>query len=303
MDKKGFEFSFSWLFAIIVGAVIIFIAIYFTTGVIKTNQYQAGTQTAVELENLLNPVETNLEEGKLIKINFGDETRIYNDCRNIGDFGNQVISTSTRSRIGEEWPGPGGRITSKNKYVFSEDIVQGREVYVFAKPFEMPYKVADILMIYTGNYCFVNPPGSIEDEVSDLSLPGINVTGSKTGCPEGSKVVCFFSDNCDINVGESGARDVYLNDGLIYAEIFSDDDLYECQLQRLMKRGANLAEVYADKADYLEFQGCGTRLSGSLREFSRLLRDDYESSSDLRAVELKSEALEDKNELLNCKLF
>ena len=78
MKKKGFEFSFAWLFAIIVGAVIIFLAIFASTRFIRTGRYQMDTITAEQLSIIFEPLETGLASGKSNIAELKAETRIYN---------------------------------------------------------------------------------------------------------------------------------------------------------------------------------------------------------------------------------
>jgi len=304
MNKRGFEFSFAWLFAVVVGAVIIFLAIYAATNLIETNRYETDTRIAAQLESVLSPVGTNLEESKYVKIVFPDETRIFNRCSNVGTFGNQLISTSVRSGLGKEWMAPGAEIESKDKYVFSESIVQTKEANVFVKSFNLPYKVSDLIIIYSGEYCFVNPPGYVEDEILGLNLPGINITDNLADCKKDTKRVCFssFDRNCDLLVEEEEVEGLYYFDDLIYPAIFSEKEVYECQLRRLMKRTAELAELYAKKSEFLSAQGCSSNLESELAIYSNLLKD-YEGSQNLGFIEQKSKEIEDINERLICKLF
>src|SRR3990167_565357 len=91
-SKNGFlEISFAWLFALIVGAVILFLAIYTTTKVVKTEQTTIDAETAKRIGILLNPLETEFETGKTTSIILPSETKIYNGCNNIGIFGRQLI--------------------------------------------------------------------------------------------------------------------------------------------------------------------------------------------------------------------
>src|SRR3989338_7011518 len=68
MNKRGFEFSFVWLFSIVVGAIIIFLAIYTATKLIGSNEYEINTKTAADLRNILNPLGTSFEDSKSEKI-------------------------------------------------------------------------------------------------------------------------------------------------------------------------------------------------------------------------------------------
>src|SRR3989344_7828439 len=191
MNKKGIEFNFSWLFAIIAGAVIIFIAVYATVNIVKTSRVESDTKVAAQLGIILNPVETNLEESKYVVIKFPDETRFFNTCRETGNFGRQIISASVKSGIGEEFIEPEVENFFFNKYIFSDKTEQGKELHVLAKPFEMPYKVADLIFASTKKYCFVNPPDEIEDEITDLDIKIINVSSNENLCPITSIKDCF----------------------------------------------------------------------------------------------------------------
>ena len=70
MNRKGVDFTFSWIFAIIAGAVILFSAIYITSQLIESGNVKRDTLVAGELANILNPIETNLEDNRYSVIEF-----------------------------------------------------------------------------------------------------------------------------------------------------------------------------------------------------------------------------------------
>ena len=77
LDKRGdLNISFGWLFAIIVGAVILVLAIYGATKVIKTGQQEGQAVSAKELGILLNPLETGFESASSTHLSLKTETRI-----------------------------------------------------------------------------------------------------------------------------------------------------------------------------------------------------------------------------------
>ena len=157
-NKKALEFSFSWIFAIIVGAVIIFLAVYASTEFIKTEKTKQDTVLGKQLGIILTPIETNLETGKITKISIPEETRIYNECKSSqGTFGTQKISLATKL-LNDEWGKPGFPSTFNNKYIFSQDVIEGKEYFDFVKPFNMPFKIADLIYLWPSdeNFCFVN---------------------------------------------------------------------------------------------------------------------------------------------------
>jgi len=308
MNKKGFEFSFAWIFAIIVGATIIFLAIFAATSLIGSSRQEINTEVAAQLGILLNPIETNLETGKYSLIELPDETRFFNTCRNVGNFGSQGISTSVKRGIGEEFQDNGIEVSFFNKYIFSQSLEQGENLHVFSKPLKMPYKIADLVFLSSDDYCFVNPPIDIENEINSLSPGNINVSSSSSGCSRNSKIVCFVSSGCDINVNldsksvsKIGQPEVTYEGELIYGAIFADSGIYECQVQRLMKRAGELAHVYAGKTEYLSAQGCSTNMQSDLIEYASLT--NIKSSKELLFVAESSEELRRKNERLNCRLF
>lgn len=314
MNKKGIEFSFAWLFALIVGAVIIFLAIYATTKLIGTERLATQTEAGKKLGVLLNPVETSVESAKLSSIVFTSQVRLYNTCDKSGVFGSQEISVAEKSGLGSTWAEPGVASSFHNKYLFSEDIIEDKEFILFSKPFYMPFKVADVIFMWPKNkeYCFVQPPTAIRDEIEALNPGNVNVTDDLQFCKRGSKVVCFQASGCDIDVStdvgglsgsvKKGYDIVYYEGSLVYGAIFSSKDVYECQVERLMKRTSELSKLYSLKSDYVGAKGCeSSSLSVELAMYSNLTQ--INNSASLREIASMADDLERTNENLKCKLF
>lgn len=306
MNKSGFEMSFAWMFAIIVGAVVLFIAVYAASNFVKTSRVSADTQVASQLGVLLNPLETGLESGKYAKITFPVETRIHNNCTKRGNFGEQLLGISTKSNIGEKWASPGIPTQSFNKYIFSSSIVEGKSIDAFSVPIEMPYKVADIIILNDKNYCFVSPPGEMEDLIKNLG-GRLNVTDKVSDCPLNSKKVCFGQVGCDVDVNIQAK--IVLKDGksldyegnLIYGAIFSDKDLYECQVTRIARRAGEIARLYSDKAIEVAETGCNTNMADDLQVFAG--QTNINSSLEIHQISQLAEDLGRKNNALACRLF
>lgn len=257
-DKKGLEMSFAWLFAIIAGIAILFIAIYATSQFIKTRRTEIDAQTTTKLAILLDPLETSLESGKSSLLSFDSETRVYNKCASYGNFGEQSIGIAKSSRLGEKWQKPAYGKPQYNKYIFSQDVEQAKDFSVFVKPLNLPFKVSDLIIFSGQEYCFVQSPEETKDELQDLGIKNVYFTDRKNNCSETSKKVCFLSSSgCDISVyGDTavygGSSDfssgyvknqgktLYYTDDLMYAAIFSSPDIYECNVKRLMLRLVNL---------------------------------------------------------------
>ncbi|MBU2104378.1 MAG: hypothetical protein KKF67_01205, partial [Nanoarchaeota archaeon] len=157
-NKRGaLDISFAWLFAIIIGGFILFLAVYAAIKLIGTEQTIQDAKTGKEIGVLLNPLETSFESGKTSLLTMPVETRIYNKCNNQGTFGRQIIQVSQKSF--NKWTETNIDVGFSNKYLFSEKYAEGKKFYLFPKPFEFPFKVADLTIIIPKdkNYCFVNP--------------------------------------------------------------------------------------------------------------------------------------------------
>lgn len=307
-NEKGFlQISFAWMFAIIIGAFILFLAIFASTKIFKTEQLSSDAETAKEIGVLLNPLETGFETGKTTSIKLPSETRIHNRCNNDGFFGRQIIRVSQKSF--DEWSDTNVNVGFSNKHIFSENYVEGKKFFIFSKPFNFPFKVADLIYITSSEkkYCFSNAPKEIENEISNLNQENL----FSDNCPEESIKVCFDSSaNCDIVVNYGGRyvdknneRMYFYSNSLMYAAVFSDKEIYECQLKRVMQRGEQLALIYKDKAQFISREGCTTNLNQELLELSNL-ENQLGDSQNLNnyMVNLANE-LEAKNNLEECKLW
>jgi len=259
-NKKGFQISFAWLFAIIAGGFILFLAIYGVTRLMDTGGDITSTKTGVELGVLLNPLETGFESGRTVLLTMPVETRIHNKYNTYGNFGAQIIQISQKSY--GKWSQTERDISFPNKYIFSDSIVEGKKFFIFSKPFKFPFKVADVIYLTSSekNYCFRDAPERIEEELSDLNQENLFVEN----CPAENVEVCFETGiGCDINVDyygkeveKSGQTMFFETDALMYAAIFSDKSIYDYQIKRLMQRTNELLLLYDTKAVLLLDQGC-----------------------------------------------
>jgi hypothetical protein len=303
--KAQIEMSFGWIFAIVVGAAILVLAIYGVTKAVKTSSEVGQTAGAKELGVLLNPLEIGFESASSTPLKTTLETKIYNKCYTSGNFGKQGISLSEFSF--NKWQAPGAEVSFENKYIFSNKTVEGKNFYVFSKPFEFPFKVADIIILTSANdkYCFDKAPLEIEDEISQINQANLapNCT-NKTGYTK----ICFNEGtgckiiNVDYNrkiVTKGKDTFYFVGDGLMYAAIFSDKDVYDCQVQRLAKRTKELAVLYKEKALLLTQRGCETNLEGELDGLISQL--DLTSSSELSGINVEN--IKSMNDNSRCPLW
>ncbi|GIU68583.1 MAG: hypothetical protein KatS3mg001_433 [Candidatus Pacearchaeota archaeon] len=306
LNKKAqLQFPFAWVFAIIVGAIIIFIAIYASTRVINVGEEKVSAELSQEFESLLNPLESGPESGSSISIDMPTETQLIFSCSSFTDFGKQEISL--KQKISNKFVSTDFSLVSENKYIFSNKTVQGKKFFVFTKPFEFPFKVAD-LMYFTSSdesYCFLDAPKNIEREISNLNQENLFVKD----CPSNSKKICFKSrTGCNVFVNENlktvslEREEVYYEtDALLYAAIFSNNKQdYECNVKRLMKRAEILSRIYNEKTNILANQGCISEVN--LLPLINSL-NSYNSSDDLTFVKNFADDAELSNERARCKLW
>lgn len=305
MDRRGFlQIPFQWVFAIIVGIFILFLAIYFSVKMIGSGSFEIDTATARQIEVLMNPLETSFESGKTTTMVLPSETRIYNKCDNTGNFGKQKIQVSQKSF--NKWSEPGSDISSKNKYIFSDEFVEGEKFYLFSVPFEYGFKVANLIVLTSKEYCFIDAPSEIENEISQEN---VEFEDYEEDCSIDSVKVCFMGgSDCDVevNIGqenvEKDGEKLYFTGDLIYAAIFSDKEVYECQVKRLMQRTEQLASLYWDKASFVGKRGCNSDLTADLLILKNSA-EDFESSIDLDSVDIIVEQINGKKNFEECEVI
>jgi hypothetical protein len=315
MNTKGFEFSFGWIFALIVGAVIIFLAVY---GVMKLGSNERSVQDseiARQLGNLLTPMEISIEEAKTAPLSFTINSRIYLGCRmptKENPFGAQILGVSTESGIGKKWDSLGVNYSVYNKYIFGSPMAEGKKFIILSKPFEFPFKIADIMILLKQeeDYCFVDAPREVEEELSGLGLnKTIQFADDRKDCVKKIKV-CFAGTGCDVDVFadsksvRKNRKVIYYQGSLIYGAIFSEPSLYECQVSRIMGRASELANLYLEKSAFLGSRGSGCSLAMQpfLEDYKRqtLIND----SAKLYDLSRTAEDLREVNaDAASCRLF
>jgi hypothetical protein len=230
-------------------------------------------------------------EGAFGKITFPQETKIKNTCYDI-EFGENELSVSSKGSIGKAWSDFSIPVSVKNKYLFSGD-VSGKTYYLFSKQFNLPYKISDLIFMTTGDYCFIEPPKTIQQDLSGLRMDNVKMSDFESinsNCSENALKVCFgaSSSGCDINVygtcmkncqnsfdegyiiNKNNETMKYIGN-LVYAGIFSNKENYDCNVKRLLYRAGKIAEVYSEKVDYLKSRGCSSTIKPDLNIFSSIL--------------------------------
>lgn len=315
MRNKKAQFNFGWIFAILAGGAILFLAIFGAMRAGETAQFQSSTEIAKTISILTDPLQAGFSEGSFGGISFQDETRINNICFST-EFGKNDISVAMRSDIGEEWSLAGGATSIHNKYIFSQERNSGTDYYVFSKPFRFPYKVADLIFLISENYCFTGNSDDYEkiaNEIIGLGIPNIEI-GNCTA-PDAIKVCFGSTTDCDIKVsgtGPTGSKydkgtvakgsyDVKYVGNLMYAAIFSDRTNYNCNVKRLLYRTEKIAEELIEKSDIMRARDCSSGMKNDLIAW----KSDLNSTAIERISSLneKAQEMEDKNDRELCGLW
>lgn len=302
--------GFNWLFAIIAGGFILFIAIYAASKFIGISEQSYTTETAAKFVSLFDPLETGLAAGKSSKVDLQKNSRLFFDCDETANlpFGRQTISFSEQT-FGKKWSEKSNRVSIKNRYVFSENAIEGKNFYLFSMPFSMPFSIADITVIETGKYCFYDAPNEVIENIEGLNINNIIFANSTSECIGTN--VCFggYSD-CDIKVStpnnyvEKDGKKMYYYGNLMYGAIFSSSEIYECNSKRLMSKLNELGKIYIDKIKIMERKECEPRIGEKLYNLIGIAKN-LSYSRDLMRLGMSSEEIDEINEAGNpgCKLY
>ncbi|MDD5193451.1 MAG: hypothetical protein PHF67_02590 [Candidatus Nanoarchaeia archaeon] len=315
-SKKSFEMSFNWIFALIAGVTILLLALYGMSRIIQTGQNLGQTEAASALTALLDPLETGLASEKSEEIKLNEETKIFFECSYLDNrpFGKQTIAFSEKN-LNNEYPEKGQEISIKNKYIFSENTIEGKNIYAFSVPFFLPFKVGDLIVLASKDYCFYQPPNDIKDEIENLGIGKLKIAEDFKNCT--GTIVCFDIDRreCDIKVFANDGdyyngrvvknlQEVKYRDGLFYGAVFSSKEIYECNIRRLMSRLSELTSIYSDKADTLGKKGCGSDIKLDLN-LLKIQADSLNSSRDLVDLDEISKKVESFNKgmMRECRIY
>lgn len=323
--KKGFEMTFGMLFSIIAGAVILFLAIYASSKfIVPFGKYYDYTEAAKQISNYLNPVYSGAASAYLTHVDFKRETRIFLGCeetsKNSPYFGRETIAFSEESGIGGKWAEPGAEISRYNKYIFSDNLSQGKIYSLFTVPLYAGFKADDLIMAFMQKYCFVSPPEQIRSEIEDLGSSAINVTNNIAHCPANSYRVCFGENpKCNVSViglctdsfcenpydygyiTKNGQTMNYYGN-LIYAAIFSSPEIYECNVKRLGKKIAELGKVYLNKISIVSKENCNSAIGDDLNRIITIAKN-VKKSRDILDIYPISKQMDDLNNVADCKIY
>lgn len=293
-ERAGIEASFGWIFSLIIGAAVLVLAIIAVRGFVTQEREVQQTFSAQEVANWLATTKSGQEASSVPRnLTFHAVTRLSVSCFSGGEaLGAQELRVRTRSGIGEPWQDSGAPARFTQSYVFMQEQAEGKQFHVLVKPIHLPYAIGDAVIVLSEKYCFVSPSGEVEDDLALLQSSSgqgtIASVASIEQCARNSTSVCFVgqeggvSTRCQIvvdvrtkSITTREKQRVNYEDRLALAAIVSSPELYRCQVERMMRRSAELAQLYRKKSELVAVQtgGCSAAVQQELAAYEALTRN------------------------------
>jgi hypothetical protein len=323
ITKRG-DFNFVWMFAIIAGTAILLLAIYGAVKFGTTTSKVQSTELARLVTIVTDPMQAGFAAVRKSTIKLPKETVFEVDCVQDSLFGYNILSALIRERSNRDFEVSGVPIRTNNKYLFISN-KPSKEFYVFSMPISFAFRIADVVIMDSQEYCFVG----LEDSDVEGIKNGLRTFGDKAlfgemNCTDDSVRVCFgVGGKCDIRVRpgcmdrffcenefevgvvEKGGDSLEYAGNLLYPAIFSEKESYSCNVKRLLYRQSVLASIYMDKSSYMSSRDCD---SGLMNELRVLGDESFRMSSnllprDLHEIYFNAKSIKDREERAQCGLW
>jgi hypothetical protein len=323
ITKKG-DFNFVWLFAIIAGTAILLLAIYGAVKFGTTTSKVQSTELARLVTIATDPMQAGFAAVGKSTIKLPKETVFEVECVQDSHFGYNTLSALIRERPNRDFEVSGIPIRTNNKYLFVSD-KPGKEFYVFSMPISFAFRIADVVIMDSQEYCFIGLDDSnLEGIKNGLKTLGEKALFGAMNCTEDSVRVCFgIGSNCDvivrpgctnpsfcenefeIGVVEKEGNSLEYVGNLLYPAIFSERESYLCNVKRLLYRQSVLTNIYIDKSSHMSSRDCN---SGLVNELRVLYDDSFRMSSnlisgDLKEIYIKGKSIKDRERGAQCGLW
>ncbi len=322
-DKRG-DFSFVWLFAIIAGSAILFLAIYGAVRWGKTSSQTQDSEIAKELTVITDSLQAGFASARKSTISSSKEIILEEYCSS-DSFGSSEISVMTLDRASKEFESFGVSVKTTNKYLFVSDKA-GKKFNVFSVPIEFAFKIADAIIIDAQEYCFIGmeDESQLEDIRAGLGILGEKALFGSMNCTENSIRVCFgVGGDCDVivrpdcsnsyvcenayevgTVEKDGTRVSYVGN-LVYPAIFASEEGYLCNLRRLLYRQSILANLYNQKISSFSSRSCSSSVGPDLEVIEEISFELSRNFNDRGLVELyfQSKITKEDEEMGQCKVW
>jgi len=295
MRKAQFQ-QFAWIFSVIVGALILFFTFFFLSQYAKQVEKPSRQITIASGINIL--VEPFSAISNLAEIRAEILELPKNYVVEIGCEKN--YNTIKAKNIKEKY----FEISEKvyDKYIFSKTIntSKNNKFLVYSMPIEIPFHVGNAIVIVTEDACLKDLPykkNELKEVIEELEIekiPKINFTG----CDDKNKY-----NKGEGDYGNLGGK-IWIRN-LVSAAVFSDKELYNCNLDRILDRAIKIADILKGKAEIASVYGCDYgNIVGILEEYKNKA-EKLKGNQDLAEFYNIIKQLEDANRNLpiECRLF
>ncbi len=275
MDKKGFEISFSWLFAIIAGISVFLFLTWFA--VKQTDLFgNVSAQAAAEELDIAftgfssSMIGTKLNFPKDIELEFKCDPTLYEERMLINGRGGKKL---------------------KGNIVFSPSNMKNNEFSLWTKGWNIPFRVSNFIFLADNKHMYDLQGFDLTNlnDFPDIFNTGaggerINFIQGRDGTPSNDEKTIYwlYDDKLDERYGTiyvNGAGYPYFGDAMIYAAIFSDKDNFDCLYRKSKERAKNVIKVYETKAQNMG-PGCHFNFNFDNFDFSYEKIKELKESND-----------------------
>lgn len=276
LNKKGFEISFSWLFAVIAGISVFLFLTWFA--VKQTDLF--GNVSAQAAAEELDIAFTSFSSSMIgTKLNFPKDVELEFKCD----------SNEERMLIN----GKGGK-KLKGNIVFSPNNMKNNEFSLWTKGWNIPFRVSNFIFLADNKHRYnLDGISSTELEgVPDIFKTGvdgekINFVQGRDGSPSDDEKTIYLEYDSELDEhygtiyikGNEGQPLSYFGDAMIYAAIFSDKDNFDCLYNKAKERAENVIKVYEERAKEMR-GGCSLGFSFDIFDFSYEKIKELKESND-----------------------
>ena len=331
-DKRGLEF-FHWILIMIVGAVILLFAIIFASKSGGVEQQKQNVLVAEYLELFFNPFTSvgSIAEsfGKKVSLPYEIEAELR--CQD----GKEILFIGSGEKISSE---------KIENFVYAPARFKAKELFVFTKNFDLPFRVSDLIFTFDSSerFCLLYDEQDFE-QADFVEQVRADVEGSLVDAQENffycgdlrccneagsTKIISLTTQKGDVNLiaqGEPGEKfsfgeirfnqgsstqerkSLFITSALAEAAIFSDYNIYSCNLRRLMEKTGRMSDIYSEKATYLgslaQQQICNyNSLKGDLQAIKNnaISVNSAQSMSSANSLYESAQDFEKKNRDLPC---
>ncbi len=284
-NEKAQFTAVHWILVSIIGATIIIFALVFVGKTRPSQEYQNNAILVNYVDLFFNPFTSGVgSTGKEIKLPFQTE-----------------ISFSCESGVEKITLGKGISASSreiKDKFIFAKDKILTDKIFIFSQPLNLPYEVSDLVIAFDtqNKYCLIYDADSrdfvisLTNELTDIR-DSFTACNSINCCSQDSRVITFYSSpEADVNivnkaeefeygiVNFKGKQSFFIDKSTLVSAIFSDYEIYDCNIKRIGKKISLASGIYEEKATLLDLrEECSyininskiTELSKEAEAFSR----------------------------------